>query len=143
MNSGLPYPDASGHLFRHGPFFRFVAHVLIRLLILTPLPREMQAALLLYPVSVLWLLDEKKAPAEDAGGAGEGLGVRVFPDASGIVHLTAPAGTLPPGATVLVINAGNGQVGSFTAENDGAVGVLVPAELPASISDLSSRSSET
>jgi hypothetical protein len=58
-----------------------------------------------------------------------------FPDANGIVTLTAPAGTLPPGSTVLVINAGNGVVATFTSDNDGAVGVLVPAELPASISD--------
>jgi hypothetical protein len=58
-----------------------------------------------------------------------------FPNQDGLVKVTAPAGTLPPGTEVLIINSGNGVVATFTAENDGAVGSLVPAELPASIND--------
>ncbi|HET8775705.1 MAG TPA: Ig-like domain-containing protein [Thermoanaerobaculia bacterium] len=54
-----------------------------------------------------------------------------FPDANGTVHITAPAGTFPPGTVVLVVNAGNGVVVSYTALNDGSVS----GELPASIDD--------
>ncbi len=54
-----------------------------------------------------------------------------FPDANGIVHITAPAGTFPPGTVVLVVNAGNGIVVSYTALNDGSIN----GELPASIDD--------
>ena len=58
-----------------------------------------------------------------------------FPDAEGYVHVTAPAGTLAPGSTILIINSTNGFVATFTADNDGAVGLLVPAVLPATTSD--------
>ncbi len=59
-----------------------------------------------------------------------------FPDAeTGLVSLTAPAGSLPPGSTILVINSGNAFVASFTVENDGGVGQLVEATFPASIND--------
>lgn len=54
-----------------------------------------------------------------------------FPDADGIVRITAPAGTFPPGTVVLVVNAGNGVVVSYTALNDGSIS----GEIPASIDD--------
>lgn len=57
-----------------------------------------------------------------------------MPDADGIVTLTAPPGTLAPGSEILIINSGNGFVATVTAENDGSVGNLIPATLPASIS---------
>jgi hypothetical protein len=57
------------------------------------------------------------------------------PDAQGYVHVTAPAGTLAPDSTILIINSGNGFVATFTADNDGAVGLLVEAVLPATIND--------
>ncbi len=55
-----------------------------------------------------------------------------FPDANGLVKVTAPSGTFPPGTTILVINGGNGFVASFTAGNDGQVG----GDLPATINDV-------
>jgi hypothetical protein len=58
-----------------------------------------------------------------------------FPDEQGFVHVQAPAGTFPPGSTILIINAMNGFVATLTADNDGAVGVLVEATLPATTSD--------
>lgn len=54
-----------------------------------------------------------------------------FPDAQGNVQITAPAGTFPPGTVVLVVNAGNGVVVSYTALNDGSI----HGEIPASIDD--------
>ncbi|HEY2945480.1 MAG TPA: Ig-like domain-containing protein, partial [Vicinamibacteria bacterium] len=54
-----------------------------------------------------------------------------FPNADGIVTVSAPADTLPPGTQVLIINSGNGVVLSLTAGNDGSLS----GELPASISD--------
>ena len=54
-----------------------------------------------------------------------------FPDANGIVRITAPAGTFPAGTVVLVVNAGNGVVVSYTALNDGSIS----GEIPASIDD--------
>jgi hypothetical protein len=44
-----------------------------------------------------------------------------FPDEDGIVHVTAPAGSLQPGTGVLIINAGSGEVVSFMALNDGSL----------------------
>jgi RHS repeat-associated protein len=58
-----------------------------------------------------------------------------FPNTDGNVTLYAPPGTFPPGTEILIINAGNGVVLSLVAENDGAVGVLVPALLPATLDD--------
>ncbi|HEX6096862.1 MAG TPA: Ig-like domain-containing protein [Thermoanaerobaculia bacterium] len=54
-----------------------------------------------------------------------------FPDAEGNVKIAAPAGTFPPGTTVLVVNAGNGVVVSYMAGNDGSI----HGEIPASIDD--------
>ena len=50
------------------PFWRFFAHLLIRLLVLTPLPAELQAVSVLFPVSLLWPL---VSPAEASGSSGE------------------------------------------------------------------------
>ncbi len=44
-----------------------------------------------------------------------------MPDTNGFVTFDGPAGTLPPGSQVLVVNTGTGEVASFTADNDGAV----------------------
>ena len=43
-----------------------------------------------------------------------------FPDADGFVTLRGPAGTLPPGSQVLVINRGSGEVSTFPVFNDGS-----------------------
>ncbi len=53
-----------------------------------------------------------------------------FPDAEGMVSVTAPAGSFPAGPEILIINSGNGVVVTFTVDNDGAVGVLTPATFP-------------
>ncbi len=58
-----------------------------------------------------------------------------YPTPEGLVQVTAPAGTLPPGTEILIINSGNGAVVTFTAENDGSLGTTFPADLPATISD--------
>lgn len=49
------------------------------------------------------------------------------PDTNGIAHVTAVAGTVPPGTQILVVNAGSGAVASFTADNDGALNGEVSA----------------
>jgi hypothetical protein len=54
-----------------------------------------------------------------------------MPDSNGMVTVSAPAGSLPPGTTVLIVNSGNGAVVSFTAGNDGSVS----GQLPATIED--------
>src|SRR5262249_5047735 len=59
-----------------------------------------------------------------------------FPDpATGLVKITAPVGSFPPGTDFLVIDSGNGVVLTFEAELDGGVGHLVPVTLSASIDD--------
>jgi RHS repeat-associated protein len=55
-----------------------------------------------------------------------------MPDAGGLVHISAPAGSLPPITTILLVNTGNGVVLSLTAGNDGSLS----GELPASIDDV-------
>jgi site-specific recombinase XerD len=45
---------SSFHCRAQSPLFRLVAHVMIRLLIVTPLPAPMQAIAALFPVSILW-----------------------------------------------------------------------------------------
>ncbi len=52
-------------------------------------------------------------------------------EATGLVTVSAPAGSFPPGTTILIVNAGNGVVLSLTADNYGAVS----GELPASVDD--------
>jgi hypothetical protein len=52
-----------------------------------------------------------------------------FPDERGDVRVKAPAGALPPGTTVLVVNAGNGVVVSFTANNEGGIDGRLPATI--------------
>jgi hypothetical protein len=54
-----------------------------------------------------------------------------FPDMNRQVTITAPAGALPPGTKVLVVNQGNGIVVSLTADNTGAIN----GQIIASISD--------
>lgn len=44
-----------------------------------------------------------------------------FPDANGVVAVTATAGSLPPGTNVLIVNAGSGEVVTFTVGNDGSL----------------------
>ena len=44
-----------------------------------------------------------------------------FPDANGNIHVSAPAGSLPPGTKVLIIDQSSGLVLSLTALNDGSV----------------------
>jgi hypothetical protein len=58
-----------------------------------------------------------------------------FPDPQGWVTLTAPADTLPPFSTILVMNAMNGFVGTYMAEGDGSVGHALEARLLATIND--------
>ena len=54
-----------------------------------------------------------------------------MPNTQGMVTISAPAGTLPPGSTVLIVNTGSGEVLSVRAGNDGSV----TATLVASIAD--------
>jgi hypothetical protein len=44
-----------------------------------------------------------------------------FPDANANIHVSAPAGSLPPGTRVLIIDQTNGLVLSLTAVNDGSL----------------------
>ena len=44
-----------------------------------------------------------------------------FPNANGVVTVTAAAGSLPPGTNVLIVNAGSGDVATFTVGNDGSL----------------------
>ena len=44
-----------------------------------------------------------------------------FPDANGLVAVTATAGSLPSGTNVLIVNAGSGEVVTFTVGNDGSL----------------------
>jgi hypothetical protein len=44
-----------------------------------------------------------------------------FPDQNGNIHVTAPAGSLPPGTMVLIVDQSNGIVLSLTAGNDGSL----------------------
>ncbi len=44
-----------------------------------------------------------------------------FPDANGNIHVSAPAGSLPPGTNVLIIDQANGLVLSLTTFNDGSL----------------------
>ena len=50
-----------------------------------------------------------------------------MPDANGIAHVTAAAGSVAPGTQVVVINEGQGSVASFQADNDGALNGEVAA----------------
>jgi hypothetical protein len=44
-----------------------------------------------------------------------------FPDQNGNIHVSAPAGSLPPGTRVLIIDQGNAIVLSLTVLNDGSL----------------------
>jgi len=52
-----------------------------------------------------------------------------FPDADGLVTVSAPNGTFPPGTEILIINGGNGVVLGLTAGNEGQVNGQIPASL--------------
>jgi Bacterial Ig-like domain/Viral BACON domain/Bacterial Ig domain len=55
-----------------------------------------------------------------------------FPDQNGNIHVSAPAGSLPPGTTVLIVDQSNAVVISLTALNDGSVS----GDFPGTINDL-------
>ncbi|HYR26900.1 MAG TPA: Ig-like domain-containing protein, partial [Thermoanaerobaculia bacterium] len=57
--------------------------------------------------------------------------VFTMPGADGMVTVSAPAGSLPPGTRILIVNSGNGVVVSYTAGNDGSF----TGQFPATISD--------
>jgi hypothetical protein len=54
-----------------------------------------------------------------------------MPGDDGMVTVSAPAGSLPPGTRILIVNSGNGVVVSYTAGNDGSF----TGQFPATISD--------
>ena len=55
--------------------------------------------------------------------------VFTMPDANGLVTVSAPAGALPPGTRIIIVNSGNGVVVSFTAGNDGSFSGQFPATI--------------
>ena len=55
-----------------------------------------------------------------------------FPDANGIIHVSAPAGSLPPGTRVLIVDQTSAYVLSVTAFNDGSVS----GDFPGTINDV-------
>lgn len=52
-----------------------------------------------------------------------------FPDANGNIQVSAPAGSLPPGTKVLIIDQSSGLVLSLTALNDGSVSGNFPGTI--------------
>ena len=52
-----------------------------------------------------------------------------MPGANGLVTVSAPPGSLPPGTRVMIVNAGNGIVVSFTVGNDGSFTGTFPATI--------------
>jgi hypothetical protein len=55
-----------------------------------------------------------------------------FPDANGNVHVSAPAGSLPPGTKVTIVDQTNAVVLSLTAFNDGSLS----GDFPGTINDV-------
>lgn len=55
-----------------------------------------------------------------------------MPDQNGNIHVSAPAGSLSPGTTVLIIDQGNAVVVSFTVLNDGSLS----GDFPGTINDV-------
>jgi hypothetical protein len=55
-----------------------------------------------------------------------------MPDQNGNIHVSAPAGSLPPGTQVLIIDQGNAVVVSFTVLNDGSLS----GDFPGTINDV-------
>src|SRR5262249_2013098 len=53
----------------------------------------------------------------------------------GVITIKAAIGTLPLGGQVLVINETTGEVASFQIDNQGGLGILVPATIQGSIDD--------
>ncbi|MFZ1010564.1 MAG: Ig-like domain-containing protein [Candidatus Sulfotelmatobacter sp.] len=58
--------------------------------------------------------------------------VFAMPDSNGNVAISAPAGSVPAGSTILIVDQTNGVVYSLTVFNDGSV----TGEMPATINDL-------
>ena len=55
--------------------------------------------------------------------------VFTMPNAEGLVTVSAPAGSLPPGTRIMIVNAGNGIVVSFQVGNDGSFSGTFPATI--------------
>lgn len=55
-----------------------------------------------------------------------------FPDQNGNIHVSAPAGSLPPGSRILIVDQTNAVVFSLTALNDGSVS----GDFPGTINDV-------
>jgi hypothetical protein len=55
--------------------------------------------------------------------------VFTMPDANGLTSVSAPAGSLPAGTRVLIVNSGNGIVVSLTVANDGSFSGSLPATI--------------
>jgi hypothetical protein len=55
-----------------------------------------------------------------------------FPDANGNIHVSAPAGSLPPGTRVMIVDQTNAFVLSLTTLNDGSVS----GDFPGTINDV-------
>jgi hypothetical protein len=55
--------------------------------------------------------------------------VFTMPGPDGLVTVSAPAGSLPPGTRIMIVNTGNGIVVSFTAGNDGSFTGTFPATI--------------
>jgi len=52
-----------------------------------------------------------------------------FPDQNGMVTISAPAGTLQPGTTVMIVDLGNGVTLSLTTGNDGSLNGQFPGTI--------------
>ncbi|MFP5246365.1 MAG: Ig-like domain-containing protein, partial [Thermoanaerobaculia bacterium] len=55
--------------------------------------------------------------------------VFTMPGPDGLVTVSAPAGSLPPGTRIMIVNSGNGIVVSFTVGNDGGFTGTFPATI--------------
>jgi hypothetical protein len=55
--------------------------------------------------------------------------VFTMPGPDGLVTVSAPAGSLPPGTRIMIVNSGNGIVVSFTVGNDGSFTGTFPATI--------------
>ncbi len=72
----IPYRAPFVWSFRHpgrSLVWRFFTHLLIRLLVLTPLPPQFQAASVLFSVSMLWPLVRPAEPVEGSEKAVDGI----------------------------------------------------------------------
>jgi hypothetical protein len=93
---------------------------------LRPFPLDFQVAEPQFPTPVVPLVKGGAGPAREV--AAGGASVFVFPDENGLISVTVPANDppyLPPGTQILIINAANGDVGSFTIANDGSLSAQI------------------